>query len=475
MVGAVERDEAAAPGPPLLPVELERELERDLDRGGAVVAEEDALQPGGRDRDQLLGEAGRGLVRDAGERGVREAAGLRRERGHEPGVAVTEGGDVPARVGVEVAAPVEVEEARALGAIDDERVHLFEVAAHRRVGVPEEALVRCDDGSALSEGVGRHRERYNPRARAGRGDSAAALSRGSPPCEGPRMQLTPAGQQKINDLAQRYAVSVDAVTTLLQAVVNGQGTMAQFYHPELGGGGQWMAGGMTMVGDMFNHGLKAKVDGLCAELSNLLASQPFVPPPQAPMGGGQQQQQGGYGGQQQGYGGGGSAVSLFVPAAGGGSGNWWPGDLGRPSSTGSQNNVRYAYFPGSRRLAVEVNGRVSVYDTLDHQIGGVSQQQGSGASVTFTSQYGVVSVLSLPILSGDLAAPSAPVQPQPPPQQTSNAVPPPPAPPPPAPRASGGQEADIFASIERLADLRQKGVLTEDEFSSKKSELLARL
>ena len=64
--------------------------------------------------------------------------------------------------------------------------------------------------------------------------------------------------------------------TLLQALVNGNGMMAQFNHRELGGNGQWMLGGMTMVGDMFNHGLKAKVDGLCSELSQLLAQQPFV-------------------------------------------------------------------------------------------------------------------------------------------------------------------------------------------------------
>jgi Short C-terminal domain len=306
------------------------------------------------------------------------------------------------------------------------------------------------------------------------------------------MQLTFAGQQKINDLAQRYAVSVDAVTTLLQAVVNGHGTMAQFYHSDLGGGGQWLQGGMTMVGDMFNHGLKAKVDGLCTELSNLLASQPFVPAPvsqqaqmqggQAQMQGGQQQQQGGYGGYA------GSPVSLFVPGAGGGSGNWWPGDLGVPSSSGSQNNVRYAYFPGTRRLAVEVNGKVSVYDTLDHQIGGVSQQQGNGTSVTFTSQYGVVSVLSLPILSGDLLAPSAPPRaaptPAPPPAREDDARTEAvsgdaPAPKPRAPAearpAAAGQDADIFGAIERLADLHQKGILTEQEFTAKKSELLARL
>jgi len=89
-------------------------------------------------------------------------------------------------------------------------------------------------------------------------------------------RLTDQGLQKINDLAQRFGVSVDAVMKLLQALVNSNGTMAQFDHPELGGAGQWMPGGMTMVGDMFNHGLKAKVDGLCSELSQILAAQPFV-------------------------------------------------------------------------------------------------------------------------------------------------------------------------------------------------------
>src|SRR6516225_10748350 len=115
-------------------------------------------------------------------------------------------------------------------------------------------------------------------------------------------ELTEAGKQKITDLAQRYGVSADAVMALLQALVNGNGTMAQFNHPELGGSGQWMRGGMTMVGDMFNYGLKSKVDGLCSDLSQLLIQQPFVPFPASfqsqSQGAGQQQSQGG--GQQQG-------------------------------------------------------------------------------------------------------------------------------------------------------------------------------
>jgi hypothetical protein len=58
-------------------------------------------------------------------------------------------------------------------------------------------------------------------------------------------RLTDQGQQKINELAQRYGVSTDAVMTLLQALVTSNGTMAQFNHRERGGGGQWMLGGAT--------------------------------------------------------------------------------------------------------------------------------------------------------------------------------------------------------------------------------------
>jgi hypothetical protein len=279
-------------------------------------------------------------------------------------------------------------------------------------------------------------------------------------------RLSDQGQQKINELAQRYAVSTDAVMTLLQALVNSNGTMAQFYHQELGGGGQWMLGGMTMVGDMFNYGLKSKVDGLCSELSQLLAQQPFVPFPASF----QSQSQGG-GQQQSGYGAAGS-VSLFVPdAPGRASGQWWPADLGFPNGSGAQNQVRYAYFNQAHRLAVELNGHVTVYDTLDHQIGGVSQQQGSGGSLTFTSQYGTVSVANLPIISVDGMPSMAPHQ--------YSAPAPAPAPAPAAPaqpyRAEAAQESDIFAKIERLAELQQKGILSPDEFAAKKAELLSRL
>jgi hypothetical protein len=82
--------------------------------------------------------------------------------------------------------------------------------------------------------------------------------------------LTPEGQRIVQSAAERHGVSADAALTLLRALVAGQGAMAQFSHPELGGMGQWSQGGMTMVGDMFNQGLRARVDALCNELASLL-------------------------------------------------------------------------------------------------------------------------------------------------------------------------------------------------------------
>ena len=87
-------------------------------------------------------------------------------------------------------------------------------------------------------------------------------------------QLSPAGQQMIHELAQRYGFSDDGVLSMLQSVINGNGSMAQFCHPDFSGSGQWMRGGMTMVSDMFNNQLKGRVDNLCATLADLVANEP---------------------------------------------------------------------------------------------------------------------------------------------------------------------------------------------------------
>ena len=74
---------------------------------------------------------------------------------------------------------------------------------------------------------------------------------------------------------------------------------------------------------------------------------------------------------------------------------WWPADLGSPATAGSQNSLHYAFFPDKQRLAIQRDGKTTVYDSADHRIGGVSQQQGGSQTVAFTSQHGTVDLDSL--------------------------------------------------------------------------------
>lgn len=208
--------------------------------------------------------------------------------------------------------------------------------------------------------------------------------------------------------------------------------MAQFNIPELGGSGQWMKGGMTMVGEMFNHNVKAKVEQLGNQLSLLIASEELFLNNLK------------------------ESPSNFRMAE-----NWWPTDLGTPSSSGSQNNLRYAFFPATNRLAVDEQGVLTVYDTLDHHISGVSQQQGNGTTVTFTSQHGRIDLNRLPVVSVNgrkteyVHGPAEPLQTEAPARERDS--------------------ASIFNAIEKLANLKEKGILTQKEFDEKKSELLSRL
>ena len=192
-------------------------------------------------------------------------------------------------------------------------------------------------------------------------------------------------------LRSDLAFSPDAVTHMLIAVVNGNGSMAQFSHPEFGGSGQWMRGGMTMVGDMFNNALKGRVETMCAQISTILGNQPGL----LRTGSFQSQTQSSGPHPSEASGSLGPS-SLFVPDP---KAQWYPAELGAPDATGSQNNVRYAYFAKARRLAVDTGSEVLVYDTQDHHIGGFSQQQGSMGSHTFTSQFGNVPLERLKLVS----------------------------------------------------------------------------
>ena len=280
-------------------------------------------------------------------------------------------------------------------------------------------------------------------------------------------KLTPEGEKLIADIASRHQVSVDAAMAMLEAVSQGGGTMAQFSHHELGGSGQWLAGGMTMVGDMFNNALKAKVDSLASELSRLIGNEPQGGWLYAPMS--QSQSQGSGSGASSG---GGGTSAIFEPPSSQSSGDWWPTDLGSPSSVGSQNDMHYAYFPGSRRLALYRNGRVEVLDTGEHQISGFGQQQSGGDSITLSSQLGTVALDRLKRAEAATAAQaSEPAAGFPgtgpaatPAAEPLAAVTQPPA-----------DSGSILSLVEKLGELRDKGVLSDEEFAAKKAELLKRL
>ena len=230
-------------------------------------------------------------------------------------------------------------------------------------------------------------------------------------------------------IAERHEVSVEAVRHLMRALEAGHGTMAQFDHPDLGGMGQWFSGGMVMVGRMFDADLKARVARLCGELAGAL--------PKA------------------GWDRAGAAV------AGSASGAWYPAALGWPSTTGAQNGLRYAYFPQTRRLAVESVSGLALYDTGEHHITGASQSNGA---LRFSSVHGDVDLAALERVDGPSPEPArdAPA----PPSEPSGADEP--------ARASGGG-TDILATLERLAELHAKGIVTEAEFTQKKADLLSRL
>jgi hypothetical protein len=263
--------------------------------------------------------------------------------------------------------------------------------------------------------------------------------------------LSAAGQQTVNEIADRYNLKPETVEALLKAVVRGNGTMAQFNLPELGGQGQWMSGGMTMVGDMFNNGLRGTVDKLCNELAKLVTTTVLFEDVDDPAD---------------------VALAHEGTRVGTGAGNGffsepsssWPAIFGSPTSTGSQNNFRYAYFAPVHRLVIEDNGKRTIYDTKHHQITGVSQQQGSTVSYRFMSQEGQVDVSALEVVSD----PDAPKRaaPEIPYDATSNADP--------TSETKSPQDI-VMATIVKLNALLERGQISEEEFTAKKKELLERL
>jgi hypothetical protein len=57
-------------------------------------------------------------------------------------------------------------------------------------------------------------------------------------------------------------------------------------------------------------------------------------------------------------------------------------------------------FPDTRRLVINDQGKITVYDTGDHRIFGVAQAQSGDQTLSFTSQDGLVRVADLQKAAG---------------------------------------------------------------------------
>ena len=224
----------------------------------------------------------------------------------------------------------------------------------------------------------------------------------------------------VESLARQTGFGLDAVETMQRAVVRGGGRMAQFDHREFGGPGQWMRGGLLMISDWNDAALKDRIGRLCEALADALERAPAASP---------------------------AAAASF----GDDRGAWYPAALGTPDASGSQDGLRYAWFGAARRLAIEDGGAVRVYDTGDHRIGGIAQQQGAGRTLAFASQHGPVDLARLSQVPG-----TGDIEP------AEHADP-------------AAADPDPFAALEKLAALHARGIVDAAEFAAKKAELLKRI
>lgn len=181
-------------------------------------------------------------------------------------------------------------------------------------------------------------------------------------------------QDVIPSIAERYHVSVDAARAIERSLRASGGRQAQFDHPELGGHGQWMPS-MIQIGRPNDYQLRARVEGLCAELAAIVRGEETSAPLAL--------------GREPGTPSAGACVSKVAGES------WWPATFGHPGSAGEQNGCRYAYFPDRDRLLVQMGATVIQYDTAGRRITGVAQQQSHESKLTFTSPEGEVPVEDL--------------------------------------------------------------------------------
>lgn len=161
----------------------------------------------------------------------------------------------------------------------------------------------------------------------------------------------------ITAVAQEFMVQESTVRQLLAGLQRNGGRQVQFNIAELGGMGQWQAGGMIMVGDMFNNELKAKVDKLCRVLIEMptdTENDTFVP---------------------------------IQPSV---------GSKRFASIKGSQNGISYAYYQAEDILEITDNNGIKKYDTKGFLLTGVQQSQSNDSrKLSFSHADGSVEVEDL--------------------------------------------------------------------------------
>jgi hypothetical protein len=83
----------------------------------------------------------------------------------------------------------------------------------------------------------------------------------------------------------------------------------------------------------------------------------------------------------------------------------WLSELGIATTSGTSAEMRYAYFPQNRRLAVEWRGVLTIYDTAEYQFRGMLQAHSAETvGISIMTQRGRVRL-------ADLATVSAPTPP----------------------------------------------------------------
>ena len=231
------------------------------------------------------------------------------------------------------------------------------------------------------------------------------------------------------------------------------GSQAQFNHPDLGGMGQWSGGGMIMIGDMFNQGLKHRVDALCNELAGLVRSNPrSTPASRKARWRGQSVRRG---------------IGFAEPLVAAGTGR------ARVGRRAERNAIRI--FPAL--AASRSTGRSGPRIRLGRASAvGLFATAGRRSIADLHQPIRRRSLADLPLVRRRADRPRSVAlcarrrrrrTPQAAPSAAAVAAPTDCA----CPRFSD----DVLRTMERLAELRRKDILTEEEFSAEKAELLARL